>query len=311
MGILQAGLVSGLIGMVYMGLFYGPLPDDLGQGFFIGFWIGCPCLLFETFVFEGMLKRASSYKVFVLRFLWYQAALLLAFSLGIALFNSISLGEGFASISNRDKIVAGWIVIAMNFVIMVNRWMGRNALWIFFRGVYSEPVVEERLLLFLKIPWKDQMSSNEEFLNHHKSLQSFIEVATDPILRTSGQIYRYEPDGILVTYQTNALENVMDCLLMLGDDFPFEFQACLASDQLSIAETGDFKKDILILSKLFGACLLSLRQQKDKFLVHRDIWKIELNPLLEKSGRKPNPQFNPLGFAALSQEQFESLHSVK
>ena len=306
-GILQAGVVAGIIGMVYMAMVYGPLPDDLAQAFFTCFCIGCLCLVFETFVFEAMLKRISSYKVFVLRFFWYQACLLLSFSLGIALFNQVGLSEAYAAIASRDKMVAGWAVVAFNFVILVNRWMGHKALWIFFKGTYNQPIFEERLLLFLKINWNQDMQEEREFEHHHEKLQRFIEIATDPILETGGQIYRYEPDGILVTYEKDAFESVLDCVLLLDSYYKQHFQAGLSLDKLSIAETGDFKKEILILSALFGSSMIGLRQRKDRFLVHRRIYDNQLKKQLAKAQLEYQESFDQLGYTALTWEQLANL----
>lgn len=297
--------------MVYMAMVYGPLPDDLAQAFLIGSLIGGLCLVFEIFVYELALKDLSSYLVFILRFIWYQLCLYFAFCLGISVFNSVSLQQAFEAISPTDKIVAGWVVIAINFVIMVNRWLGHKSLWIFFSGMYQKPIFEERLLLFLKIPWTPNLETRDDFERHQQRLQDFIEHATDIILRTSGQIYRYEPDGILVTYDPESLSQVLECVLNLREEYPSPFQACLAHDNLSVSEIGDFRKEILILSKLFGNCLESLRANPSTHLVHKDLFLREIKPRLEDLKIFEDPGWETSGFCPVSDDHLSALYHQK
>ena len=79
--------------------------------------------------------------------------------------------EAYDTISPRDKTIAGWAVIGFNFVILVNRWMGRNALWMFSWGLIINLKFERRLLLFIKIPWKPEMQSRDELTAHHHKLR--------------------------------------------------------------------------------------------------------------------------------------------
>ena len=149
--------------------------------------------------------------------------------------------------------------------------MGRNALWMFFMGTYNKPKFERRLLLFIKILRKPEMQSKDELTVHHQKLQNFIEIATENLLETKGTIYRYEPDGILTTYSDNSIKATLRFLILLKRDYPDSFQASLAIDQVSIAETGDVKKEILMLSPLFATCIQSLRLSKEQFLIHQDL----------------------------------------
>ena len=160
--------------------------------------------------------------------------------------------------------------------------MGRNALWMFFMGTYNKPKFERRLLLFIKIPWKPEMQSRRrELAAHHQKLQNFIEIATENLLETKGTIYRYEPDGILTTYSKNSIKEVLRFLVLLQRSYPESFQASLAIDQVSIAETGDFRK-ILMLSPLFAPCIQSLRLSKAQFLIHQDL----INTSFKKCNRR-------------------------
>ena len=86
------------------------------------------------------------------------------------------------------------------------------------------------------------MQSKDELTVHHQKLQNFIEIATENLLETKGTIYRYEPDGILTTYSDNSIKATLRFLILLKRDYPDSFQASLAIDQVSIAETGDVKK---------------------------------------------------------------------
>lgn len=276
-GLIQSGIIAGVIGIVYMLMVYGYALDDLLQAFFICFLISILCQIFEIFIFNVSLKRSSSYKIFTIRFLWYQLSLLFSFSLGIAIFNNLDLYTAFQSISSIDKTIAGWTVIAFNFVILVNRWMGRNALWLFFRGVYTKPVFEKKIILFLKIPWNSAMQSNSEFKQHHSLLQSFIEIATEIILDSEGRIYRYEPDGILVTFKECEVKNVLSGLRKLHRNYSRHFQASLTIDNICIAETGDYKKEILMFSPSIGSSLVHLRNSKYNLLLHESFITQNLN----------------------------------
>ena len=142
-GLIQAGILAGSVGMIYMSMLYGTQKDDLLQAFVTCFSIGFFCLCFETFVFEAMLRRVSSYKVFILRFIWYQSVLIFSFTLGLTIFNQVGIPEAYDTISPRDKTIAGWAVIGFNFVILVNRWMGRNALWMFSWGLIINPSLKD------------------------------------------------------------------------------------------------------------------------------------------------------------------------
>lgn len=304
-GLIQSGIIAGVIGIVYMLLVYGYALDDLLQAFFICFLISILCQIFEIFIFNVSLKRSSSYKVFTIRFVWYQLSLLFSFSLGIAIFNNLDLYSAFQSIDSTDKTIAGWTVIAFNFVILVNRWMGRNALWLFFRGVYTKPVFERKIILFLKIPWKSAMQSNSEFRQHHSLLQNFIEIATEIILDSEGRIYRYEPDGILVTFKECEVKNVLSGLLKLHHNYSRHFQASLTIDNICIAETGDYKKEILMLSPSIGPSIVNLRNSKYDLLLHENFVTQKSNP----DSFDTNQEFNcdKFGYYAMTWTQLNQL----
>lgn len=124
---IAAGL-AGLIGVLHMGKVYGWRIDDLFQAFFIGAFIGPLCLSFEIFIYEPYLRRKPSFVGFVGRWLWYQGSILLSFSLFLKVFNSITLMEAYNLIAYEDKLFAGWMVAAFNFLILVNRLPGRRRL---------------------------------------------------------------------------------------------------------------------------------------------------------------------------------------
>lgn len=274
-GMAIAASLAGLIGVLYMGKVYGWRIDDLFQAFFIGAFIGPLCLSFEIFIYEPYLRRKPSFVGFVARWLWYQGSILLSFSLFLKVFNSITLVEAYNLIAYEDKLFAGWMVAAFNFLILVNRLLGQKALWVFFTGKYNKPREESRILISFQ--FSNLVHKNFSSTRLHELYQRLIFDLSEAVISTGGEIYRYLSDGVIVSFEeeeiTQALQCVQDYHLNLEEKSPeyrsiFDFEPALHSTihqgSLLVGEIGDHKREIVFMGEAIQS-LETIRAHRGQF----------------------------------------------
>ena len=91
-------------------------------------------------------------------------------------------------------------VVAVNFVLQMNRMIGANVLGYFAAGVYHRPKAEERIFLFLDLEGSTQLAERLGSARYFELLRRFVDDLTDPVLESEGEIYQYAGDEVVITW---------------------------------------------------------------------------------------------------------------
>jgi len=88
-----------------------------------------------------------------------------------------------------------------NFLIEVNRMLGRNVLLNFITGRYHQPRLEERIFLFIDMVGSTGIAERIGERAFLRLLNRFVADLTAPIVANRGEIHRYVGDELIATWK--------------------------------------------------------------------------------------------------------------
>lgn len=162
------------------------------------------------------------------------------------------------------------VIIGINFMMEVNKKFGPGNLWNLFIGKYHQPVVEERIFMFLDL--KDSTTHAEKLghIKYSQLIQTCFLYLNDLITKCGGQIYQYVGDEAVLTWDMNdenAVKNSLelyyrfqDLLISKTDKFEKEygfvptFKAGLNEGSVTAAEVGNIKREIAYHGDVLNTC---------------------------------------------------------
>lgn len=195
-----------------------------------GLSIGTGMVLFETSWARGVISRRvreASFTVVVLFKSVVWLVILTAGTLGpIVVLTDTRLVDAWGR-STIIAIVAGFALVTVsNFVVQVNKLLGRGVLVRFVTGRYHQPREEQRIFMFLDLQSSTAITERIGNLRFHKLLRRLIADMTGPILRSGGDIHRYVGDEVIVTWTRSRGLKDAACLRCY-----FEIIAALQSNE--------------------------------------------------------------------------------
>lgn len=268
-----AGLLLGLLYPLCADGFDRPVAyvNGLSIGGIGGFLIA----FFEVFVFAPWYHKYSFILAVIIKSLVYSCLviflILFMTNFNESIFDGITIRENFYSDRYQTFLYDGdfkvivlysfFCVGAIIFTREMNRKMGQGVLLNFITGKYHRPRDEERIFLFI-----DQKSSTElaeimTSLGYYKMLREFYFDVTKCILNTSGEIYRYVGDQVVISWAvkeglTNA--NCIRCYYSILNEIDQQkekylskyerlpkFRASLHIGHVIRGEIGDVKSQIV------------------------------------------------------------------
>jgi adenylate cyclase len=150
-----------------------------------------------------------------------------------------------------------------NFLIEVNRMLGRNVLLNFITGRYHRPKLEERVFLFIDMVGSTGTAERLGDRVFLRLLNRFVADLTVPIMAARGEIYRYVGDELIATWKltdglvearcVRACFAALDRLASGAPAYQREFglvvtfRAGLHCGPVVIGEMGTVKKEIVFL----------------------------------------------------------------
>jgi len=165
-------------------------------------------------------------------------------------------------------IFVGCIVIICLLFSEISDYIGQNVLINFFTGRYHRPKTEERVFMFLDMKGSTSIAEKLGHVQYFKLLNNYYADMTDSILQTSGDIYQYAGDGLIITwnlkkgiYHNNCLvcffkikENLRKQSQKYIQDFGFlpDFKAALHSGRVTTGEIGLIKKEIVFTGDILN-----------------------------------------------------------
>lgn len=167
------------------------------------------------------------------------------------------------------KTFSFWsIIIFVGFIVMlclmfseIVDYIGQNVLSNFFNGRYYRSKTEERIFMFLDMKSSTTIAEKLGHIQYYKLLNYYYADMTNAILETSGEIYQYAGDSIIVSWTLkNGLENnnCINCFFnikksLAGQSEKYEtdfglmpgFKAAIHSGKVTTGEIGVIKKEIV------------------------------------------------------------------
>ena len=155
----------------------------------------------------------------------------------------------------------GAIINITLFISEVSDNLGQGILVNFLTGKYHQPREEVRIFMFLDMKASTTIAEKLGHIKYYKLLNAYYADITEAVLQTSGQIYQYVGDEVVVSWSLKSgLENnnCLRCFFMIKQIFSNEsdkyirefgvvpgFKAGLHYGEVTIGEIGVVKKEII------------------------------------------------------------------
>ncbi|TCZ69886.1 adenylate/guanylate cyclase domain-containing protein [Flaviaesturariibacter aridisoli] len=168
--------------------------------------------------------RASLYKLLITLVLFFFIAFLLLFLYYLFLYKkSFHFGHFLDSFFTKIMLTRTFTIFMVDMALMtvvsiaileVKDKYGPGMFWAMISGEYNQPVVENRIFIFLDI---NEATSIAETLGHERyfrMLRRFFADITMPVLASEGEIYQYVGDEVVLSWP-NTPENKLQALRFL------------------------------------------------------------------------------------------------
>lgn len=204
------------------------------------------------------------------------SALCSAFSTIVyAIYLSLYYQDGFLSelvlAETREWLLSGlyvknlvlWTIVAFITIIFinVNDKYGPGIFGKLLLGRYHRPREEERIFMFADIRGSTQIAEKLGHIRFFNLLNDFYRIITNPVIETSGEIYQYVGDEVVLSWtMERGLHhgNCIRCFYQMQEALQHyaprlrekyglvpEFKVGLHAGMVTIGETGVIKKDIV------------------------------------------------------------------
>jgi adenylate cyclase len=219
--------------------------------------------LIATQAWAAPLRNASLAVHLTIKTLILLAVILFGLVLGAWLFptpGEVGLWLPFQWADVAFSLAASFV---FNFLIEVNRMLGRNVLLNFITGRYHQPRLEERVFLFIDMVGSTGIA---ERIGEHaflRLLNRFVGDLTAPIVAARGEIHRYVGDELIATWklsdgvaEARCVRACFGALDRLEREAPayrrdfgavLSFRAGLHCGPVVTGEMGTVKKEIVFL----------------------------------------------------------------
>lgn len=157
-------------------------------------------------------------------------------------------------------IYAGVTANLSLFIFEVSDYLGGSVFNNFFTGKYHHPRKEERIFMFLDMKGSTTIAEQLGNLEYFRFLNKYYLDISDAIIQTSGEVYQYAGDEIIVSWNLKkglTNNNCIRCFFMIKDvfrtlsdsyikrfDLVPEFKAGFHSGKVITGEIGVLKKEI-------------------------------------------------------------------
>jgi adenylate cyclase len=160
------------------------------------------------------------------------------------------------------------VVVAVQFVLQMNRVIGASVLRYFVTGVYHRPRAEERIFLFLDLEGSTRLAERLGSATYFELLRRFVDDLTEPVLDCEGEIYQYAGDEVVITWPLDAGvrgANCVRCFFAIGAaiagraaayraEFGVvpKFHAGLHGGTVTAGELGDLRQQIVFVGDILN-----------------------------------------------------------
>ncbi len=157
-------------------------------------------------------------------------------------------------------IYSGVITMLSLFISEVSDYLGGSAFNNFFTGKYHHPREEERIFMFLDMKSSTTIAEQLGHVEYFQLLNKYYADTTEAIIQTSGEVYQYAGDEIIVSWNLKnglANNNCICCFFRIKETFHTlsesyikrfglipEFKAGFHYGKVTTGEIGVLKKEI-------------------------------------------------------------------
>lgn len=267
------GLLLGLLYPICAGGFNSPIAYV--NGISIGTLGGFLVAIFEIYAFRPKHRRYSFMTtVFIkssLYFLLFIFLILVLMNFNESWYYNTSISKNFYSQRFQTFLFQGdfkvivlyslFSVVVIIFTREMSRKMGQGVFVNFLTGKYHSPREEERIFMFLDQKSSTRLAEEMTSLRYYGFLKEFYFDITKCILDSSGEIYRYVGDQVVISWTLknglknancircyyhikNEIENQKEKYLAKYNNLP-EFRASLHVGHVICGEVGSAKSQIV------------------------------------------------------------------
>ncbi len=229
----------------------------------------------EVFWLKKQLMRKPFWAKIVLKSIFYLFFLILFLMSLTLMSNSRLLGIGFFDLENINALqkfitnfsfwsvilYAGLIINVALFYSEMGEYLGNGVLYNYSLGKYHRPKKETRIFMFLDMKSSTTIAEKIGHEKYFDLLEAYYADMTDAILETSGQIYQYVGDEIVVSWSKREgiyENNCIQCFSKISNTIAKkeayylkrfgvvpEFKAGYHIGEVTTGEIGIIKKDII------------------------------------------------------------------
>ena len=269
------------------------------------------CIL--VFILRGRFRDYSFMMSVFLNTLILLLILLVVIGIGTGIFNSYQVNISFFSRPTFDRIIQSflsyfflsklilWLLIIFitNLLLDVNEKYGAGVLRQLIMGKYHHPREEERIFMFLDMKGSTGIAERIGHIKFFELLHDFFRDITDPILFTSGSIYQYIGDEVIIVWKmprgiknANCIRcfyNIREMISRNADEYMEkygvipDFKAGIHCGKVTIGEMGVLKRDIV-----FSGDVLNTTARMQSMCNEFGVKLLISKRLLDKIGMAPN-----------------------
>ncbi len=245
------------------------LMDEFLQTIVLGVLTGIFYSLLELLFDRPFFNRMSFGKLILFKNILFLLAAVLIFLLAV-IFYVVKLNGSFqiAQIQKGMQESTFWVVIVffmlvsifISFILQVSQKFGPGMLWNFFIGKYHQPLVEERIFLFIDMRSSTTIAEQLGHIKFSRLIQDCFFDLTDVVTKNKVDVYQYVGDEAVLSWKKtvgltdnrclHAYYDFMDILNSKKDYYestyglqPF-FKAGVHMGEVTAAEVGVVKKEI-------------------------------------------------------------------
>ena len=287
--ILVFGLIWVIFGLIYILLEFGllgkldhyPATGNLYsfKASFLIVSIGSFCMgliqgCFEVLWMKAYFSKLELWKKFVFKSVFYLVLIILFLSIITLVTNAIHLDSNMFSPKVFDKLInfmsqfSFWTIVFYTGIILdialfyseIEAYIGKNVVMNYL-GKYHKPIQEKRIFMFLDMKSSTTIAEQIGHERYFELLKTYYADMTNAILETSGEVYQYVGDEIVVTWKKKKgiqKNNCIHCFIKISnaitknkahyiEQFGLvpEFKAGFHIGEVTAGEIGIIKKDII------------------------------------------------------------------
>jgi len=287
--ILVFGVIWILFGFIYILLEFGIIgeldyypangnPYSFMESFlFISLGSLCMGLLqgsIEVLWMKAYFSKLTLWKKFVYKSVFYLVLIILCMSALTVIISSILMDSPILSQKTFDVLLefisdsSFWTGVIYTGIILdialfyseIEAYSGNNPLMTYM-GKYDKPNQEKRIFMFLDMKSSTTIAEDIGHQRYFELLKTYYADMTNAILETSGEVYQYVGDEIVVTWKDKKgihKNNCIHCFIKISDTINKnkdhyikqfglvpEFKAGFHIGEVTAGEIGIIKKDII------------------------------------------------------------------